>query len=210
MAKKDDLRKEIEEKLKQVKDLISNNKWNIKGEECSKLWDEMVSKAVELHKIVKPKHHKYMIENRGYKPDDPEFYNHIHPIEDLLAYMDDPHANDDPEDQTLDHEFQLRVYSRRWGHDDIYSIKRISDGWFVSHLAINGKCDKKGEPVLFKNLNQDYINSPKKLGDYMERLWTSAAEKGLSHQEVQEALDLLGEWVTNCEKSTPKGIFQGY
>ena len=38
-------------------DLASNR-------EHQKKWDEMVDKAYELHKLVNPKHHKYMLRNR--------------------------------------------------------------------------------------------------------------------------------------------------
>jgi hypothetical protein len=37
-----------------------------------------------------------MIKNRQSQPDEPHFYMHYHPIEDLLKFLDDPHANDDP------------------------------------------------------------------------------------------------------------------
>lgn len=48
-----------------------------------------------------PKHHKYMLENRGVPVEDVEFYNHIHPVDDLLKFIDDVNANDDPEDTTI-------------------------------------------------------------------------------------------------------------
>ena len=46
--------------------------------------------AHDLHMLLKdrglePKHHNYMLKNRGVDPDDVEFYNHIHSVEDLLA-----------------------------------------------------------------------------------------------------------------------------
>ena len=112
---KEELRKKLKILLAKVWALLNSDEFDLDNKEHSKLWTDMVNTAVKLHKIVQPKHHKYMLENRGVPPDDPEFYNHIHPIEDLLAYMDNPHANDDPEDQTIGHEFKIRVFSRRWG-----------------------------------------------------------------------------------------------
>jgi len=207
-----DLKKELKSIFDLVLEKVMNSKFNIKVQEDKKNWDLMCTKAVELHKIAKPtpRHHKYMIKNRGVEPDNPSFYNHIHPIEDLLKFIDDPTANDDPEDQTIDHVFDLTVFSRRWGHDDTYKLKRTKRGWHVSYIAIAGGCDKRGNPYLYKNLNQDSINYPKDLPGYLEWLWDQSEEKGLSHQEVQEALNKLGKWISVCEQNSPDDIWRGY
>ncbi|MBT4288918.1 MAG: hypothetical protein HOD92_16450, partial [Deltaproteobacteria bacterium] len=142
------LRQDVENLLNEIKKLLTSHNWDTRNQDHANKWDEMVKKSVKLHKLVKPKHHKYMIENRGYDPDNPEFYNHIHPIEDLIAFIDDPNANDDPEDVTIDHEFKFPVYTRRWGHEDFYKVVRTSSGWNIGHLRIKGDCDKGGRPAL--------------------------------------------------------------
>lgn len=195
--------------VREIKDLISAGQWNIRIPENKAKWDEMVSLAVELHKLVKPKHHRYMIENRGYHPDDPEFYNHIHPIEDLLKYIENPHANDDPEDSTMGDKFQFKVYSRRWGHEDIYEFIRNEKGWIISFKS-SGQADKSGKPWLFEFLDHDSINYPEELPGYLEWLWTQAEEEGLSHEQVQEAVQRLADWVSLCERQSPGGIWRGY
>lgn len=211
MTHEQDLRIEVEALLKEVKSLLLSHKWNISEADHKAKWDDMVAKAVKLHQLVKPKHHKYMIENRRYSPDEPGFYNHIHPIEDLIAFMDDPHANDDPEDVTIDHEFTLYVYSRRWRHKDCYRLKRTKTGWELSHISISdAKCDKSGIPYLFENLNHDSINYPEELPGYMSWLWEQAAERGLTHDQVQESLNELGNWISICEENSPKGIWEAY
>lgn len=205
MTKEQNLRSEVEILLGEIKELLSTYKWNKAIPAHAEKWEAMVQKAVELHTLVKPKHHDYMIRNRGCSPDDPEFYNHIHPIEDLLAFMDDPHANDDQEDITIGHDFTLPVYIRRWEHKGIYKLKRTDSGWYVDYPSISGNCDESGNPFLFENLNHDSVNYPEELSGYMEWLWEQAAEKGLSHEQVQNALDELGEWISTCEKNSPKG-----
>ena len=207
MKNKEALVKELSQLLSEEKKLIDNNEWTDRNREH---WNKMVDIAHELHKIVKPKHHKYMIENRGVDPNDREFYNHIHPIEDLLAYIKNPHANDDPEDQTIDHDFEIKIYSRRWGHLDTYQITRIESGWVIGNLSISGSCDKTGKPYLFENLKHDLINYPEAIPGYLEWLWDQASEQGLSHKQVQQALNDLGEWISICEKNSPKGIWEGY
>jgi hypothetical protein len=208
MKNKDQLEKELTEMLNEIMTLINDYKWDPIAKKD--LWNKMVDTAYELHKIVKPKHHKYMIENRGFQPDTREFYDHIHPVEDLLAYLKDPHANDDPEDQTLDCDFKIKIFTRRWGHYDTYQIKRISTGWYVGHLALSGNCDKSGKPYLIENLRHDSVNYPEALPGYLEWLWDQAAELGLTPNQVQDCLNELGEWITSCEESSPKGIWEAY
>lgn len=208
------IRKSIKNSLKKIREQLSDNRRNT--ETIVKLLDKMGEKAHDLHMLLKqrgyePKHHEYMIKNRGMEPDDPEFYKHIHPVEDLLAFLEDTRANEDPQDQTVGNEFVFRVYSRRWGHEDTYHITRTSEGWFVTHLTIAGPCDKTGKPFLFESLRHDYIQYPNGLGGYLEWLWDQAESKGLPHDSVQKGLDDLAIWVTKTEKSSPKGdIWEGY
>ena len=190
--------------------IYDNNNWQNGKQEHEILWKNMVKLANELHAEIKPKHHKYMIENRGCEPDDPKFYDHIHPVEDLLAFIDDPKANDDPEDTTLNHKFYFDVYTRRWGHDDRYEITRNEEGWFIGNISINGNCNKTGSPYLYENLRHDSVNYPESLPGYLEFLWDQAADEGLSHEEVQEALNQLSSWIKICEIESPKGIWESY
>lgn len=212
MSKKEFLKDEVTGLLAQVKELIHSDEFDMRDEVHSKLWNEMVSKAVELHKIVKPKHRRYMIKNRGCSPDtDPfEFYNHVHPIEDLLAYIDDPHAKDDPEDQTIGKKFKMDIYSCRWGHTDLYHLERTKQGWKVFSNSSGGECDKSGKPFLFDILKNDLINYPKDLVGYLEWLWDQAQQQGLTHNEVQDALTELAEWINMCEKGSPGEIWEPY
>lgn len=177
--------------------------------------DELAKKAHDLHIELKaagaePKHHRRMIANRGMPPTEMEFYRHIHPVEDLLAFLHDTHANDEKQDQTIGADFRFRVFSRRWGRDDTYKMRRTAGGWWIGHLAISGDCNRKGQPYLFENFAQDGINYPADLPNYVEWLWTQAAEKGLNKSDVQRELERLGRWVSICEQNTPGGVFEEY
>jgi hypothetical protein len=186
------------------------------GRDLDKWILEAGEKAHELHLSLKarghePKHHAYMIENREMPADHPDFYMHFHPLEDLLKFLNDPHANDDPEDQTLGVEFKFSVYSKRWGRDDTYRITRTEVGWDVRHIMIGGPCDKEGRPFLFENFRQDHIQHPSGLGGWLEWLWDQASEQGLSHEAVQQALQELADWVSTVERSRPTGdVWFGY
>ncbi len=102
----------------------------------------------------------------------------------------------------------VRIFSRRWGHDDTYEINKTKTGWYVKSGAEGGAdCDKRGKPHLFKCLDHDSINYPEELGGYLEWLWERAEEKHLSPEEIQEQLDLLAEWISTVERSSPQGIW---
>ncbi len=186
------------------------------SEDAVKLIEDAGERSHRLHMLLKnrgkePQHHAYMIENRGMPSDDPDFYLHFHPIQDLLKFLDDEHANDDPEDQTIGVEFSFRVFSRRWGHDDTYKVIRTKVGWDISHTVIGGPCDKGGTPFLFKNFRQDSIQHPARLDGWLEWLWNQAAEKGLTAAQVQTALQELADWVSKTEKTAPIGdVWEGY
>jgi hypothetical protein len=207
------LREGIEERVNSAKRAFSEMRLD---DGVQKAILEAGERAHRLHMLLKkrglePKHHGYMIKNRGLQPDDPQFYEHFHPLQDLLKFIDDPHANDDPVDQTIGETFDFRVFSRRWGHDDSYRITRTAEGWDVHHLAIGGPCDKGGRPFLFENLDQDFISYPSKLDWRMEWLWDQAEKHGLDKANIQQALRQLADWVSTTEKSAPtRGLWDGY
>ena len=185
-------------------------------EEQEKTYEKMANIAHNLHMSLKesghePKHHKYMIENRGVPVNSVDFYNHIHPVDDLLKFISDENANDDPEDTTIDQKFSLEIYSRRWGHYDTYFLTRTREGWNFQGLMISnsGECDKRVAPCLYDSLRHDSVCYPAQIADFFEYLWEQAAE-GLTFDEVQDCIKMIGEWISNCEMNTPRGIFRSY
>jgi len=182
--------------------------------------DRLAKVAHELHMSLanrghEPRHHKYMIENRDAAPNTEEFYRHVHPVEDLLKFIEDESANDDPVDVTIGDTFDFSVYSRRWGHNDRYRLTRTKTGWVVASfqevpVGRDGRVGRKAGTGLFHLLDHDSINYPEELPGYLDWLWERAAEDGLSHEVVQEAVTELANWVSACERATPKGVFGGF
>ena len=215
---------DLEQKEKELYDKIvklaketrdSIDKDDIWGKSQEERYKEMSLAAHDLHMLLKdrglePIHHNYMLKNRGVPVDDVEFYNHIHSVEDLLAFIADTDANNDPEDTTIGEQFKFNIYTRRWGHYDHYTIERIGTGWnFIGMATFNsGNCEKDGSPYLYKTLDHDSVVYPNNLGELFEWLWMKA-QNGLCKEEVQKALDDLAEWISTCERSVPRGIFEG-
>ncbi|MGB6780396.1 MAG: hypothetical protein WBE33_16700 [Planococcus citreus] len=198
------LKEVIEENLTIAKD------WeNQSSKTIQKAFQLMKQAAHELHMELepKPKHHAYMIKNRGVSPEDIDFYDHIHPVEDLLAYLEDTSANDDPEDVTINCKFSFNVHSNRWGHKDRYELTRTKEGWFVNAMSYKGE-DKINEEmkVLYQAMMHDSISFPRNVDSYLTSIWMRAQEEGLSQEEVQEMLDKVAEWISETEMNAPDNL----
>ena len=97
---------------------------------------------------------------------------------------------------------KFEVYTRRWGHEDRYTIKRTIDGWYCGHMSINGKCKKNGEGGLFDNLDHDAVFYPQEGVEYaMQKLWEAADEGEIDFQEMEKRLQEIADWISTVEKS---------
>ena len=77
--------------------------------------------------------------------------------------------------KTLNKEMKFYVYTRRWGHEDCYRIKRTDTGWYCEFMTIDSNCGKDGKGGLQNNLNHDCIFYPKEGIEYaMLKLWDEA------------------------------------
>ncbi len=106
----------------------------------------------------------------------------------------------------MSHEYTFRVYSRRWGHEDTYRVRKLVDGWYVGFKAHSGDCDREGAPHLAGNFKQDSINYPAGIGFYMEWIWEDLDEGKIDETTAQERLQQLANWVSETEKATPDTI----
>ena len=203
-AAQERLKQMIEENL-----LIARDWQNRDQSEIATAFEKMKSAAHQLHMQLqpRPKHHRYMINNRGMSPEDPEFYNHIHPVEDLLKYLLDTSANDDPIDHTMGDTFDFRLYTNRWGHYDLYELKRTENGWYVNHLSYKGEDNLDEEmKVLYDAMKHDSISFPRNVDSYLTSIWMRAQDEGLTHEQVQEMLNQVAEWISQTEKSAPRDL----
>ncbi len=102
-------------------------------------------------------------------------------------------------------ELKLKVYTRRQGHDDTYTITQNAKGWLVSNgNAHRGQSDNTGAPVLYSAFGQDLVSYPVNIGDYLESLWDHIQSKKVRQDEAQEYMDLVSQWLEATEKSKPK------
>lgn len=98
----------------------------------------------------------------------------------------------------------LRVYSKRWGHHDLYRLALTEKGWNISHMAHSGPCDQTGEPYLYSNFRQDEIAFPPDLPSWMAQLWQEATKQHLPPAAIQKRLDEIGAMICSEEMASRK------
>lgn len=106
-------------------------------------------------------------------------------------------------DINLDKDMKFKVYTTRWGHDDIYTIRRTFKGWDVRHIGINGETEKNGRGALESNLEHDSICYPKEGVEYaFQTLWQEADTTSMSIEELQSRIQDIADWISEVEKVT--------
>ena len=98
----------------------------------------------------------------------------------------------------------FEVYNCRRSSTVTYRINKTSNGWYISHIAINGNCEPDGTPYVYTNFDQDYINYPSGFGDSLEWLWKKIDNHEINREEAQIKLQELADWVSLCEKGQPE------
>lgn len=212
-----DMARERDELTAGIADLM--HRFTKKGEDVRQDLKALGHKAHLLHaKLVlqgnPPRFGKYMLQNRELEPSDPEFYVHVHPIQDLLRFIAEQSANDDPIDVTVGVTFALRFYCRRWSHDETITMVRTADGWSVSYVSgpietgRDGLVEGDEASGLYHLLDHESVSYPRDLSSWIDRVWQEADDGGLNADTLQEALDRVGGWISTCERAAPNdGVF---
>lgn len=100
-------------------------------------------------------------------------------------------------------EFSFEVYNRRHDGQVTYNLRKIPDGWHISHIAINGDCKPDGSDLFYSNFEQNYINFPSGFGGFLSHLWSRLDTAEITTEDAQAKLQELADWVSACEKSQP-------
>lgn len=173
-----------------------------------KITKELIELASKIHWNELPEYEEYMIVNSELYPnkDTLQYYDHFHTLEDLYNELIGKGKNKKSKkgDINLNQEIEIRIYSRRWGHEDRYSIIRTTKGWDV-HFHQEKKGGKEGE-ALINTLRHDFINYPNSLGNFMWHLWNKAENNEMTVEELKYDLERIARWINLCEENTPEGI----
>ena len=175
------------------------------GDTYKKTFNKLKDIIPIIHWGRLPIFNKYLLYNREKDPELEmlEYYEHPDCLSALLNDVKNKGlVLSNESDDTLEREIPFKVYTRRWGHEDRYSIKRTVDGWYCGYIAINGKCKKNGEGGLFNNLDHDCIFYPKDGVAYaMEKLWEEADDGDIDFDELSKRIQQIADWISAVEKS---------
>ena len=166
----------------------------------------------DLHPVIQVLHwgmlpilSKWLMINSGRLPENDiiDFYDHYDMLTALLNEIrGQGETMESKGDDTINKEMTFSVYTRRWGHPDVYRIERTIDGWKVLHISINGKCDKDGEGALMNNLHHDSVFFPEDgVKHALSKLWEKAEDGNITTEELQEKLQQIADWISSVEKA---------
>ncbi len=169
---------------------------------------EMLTLAEKIHFDVLPEYSDYLIYNRGVLPEEnlKEFYDHYHSLEYLFEWIE----NEEQEksklrtiggDINLDKNLDFVVFSKRWGHEDSYTVTRTIKGWDCTFFNLYSG-DKTGKAIL-DCMKHDYISYPSTLEYLFEELWEIADREKMTEQELQSEIGKISKWVIETEKNKP-------
>jgi len=100
--------------------------------------------------------------------------------------------------------FKLDINSRC--SPALISLEKTDKGWIVSaDTNSNLACDKKGNPGVFKIINDHCIHYPMSLPKHLENWW-EVLEKGIDPDRVQSSMDSMAKWVSEIDKSRPMDL----
>lgn len=210
-AEQSELKNRIQSKLEEILHFLSLSREERQVQSyrhIEQVYDEMGIAAHSLYLSLnpKPKHLKKTVRLRKMTPGDPQFYQHIRPVQELLNYLNNQQANDEPCDQTLGETFYLNVFTRKWGKSDRYTLIRNEEGWLVRHSSQTEQGGRDAEPILSYVLRYDQVSYPRNLSTIMEDIWYRAAEEGLPCEKVQAMLNEVADWITMTEQNYPSHI----
>jgi len=174
-------------------------------ERLQKIYSDLHPVIHILHWGMLPILSKWLMINSGRLPENDiiTFYNHYDMLTALLNEIRGCGKTMETKgDDTLNKEMAFSVYTRRWGHQDVYRVARTIDGWEVRHNAINGKCSKDGVGALMNNLQHDSVFFPEDGVKYaLSNLWDDAENGNLTSEELQKRLQQIADWISSVEKA---------
>ncbi len=185
-------------------DRENSSSFSFDHERLRKIYSDLHPVIQILHWGILPILSKWLMINSGRLPEDDiiDFYDHYHMLTALLKEIrGEGKKMETKGDNTLNKEMTFAVYTRRWGHDDVYHIERTIDGWEVHHISINGKSAKDGEGSLMNNLHHDSIFFPEDGVKYaLSNLWDDAEDGNITPEELQKRLQQIADWISSVEK----------
>ena len=98
----------------------------------------------------------------------------------------------------------MDLYFDRFSGYARYPFKRVPDGWLFDLAERSLVSDYDGMDFFEYLRIRDQFSYPSSIGCYFEHWWDAIREGTLSYSEVQEQLNELCVWLSECERTKPK------
>ena len=191
---------EFETRYKEEQELIKKRNY----EQAWEFANNCKEIGYKLYWMKLPEFEEYLYINSGQFPTEKEFFNHIHILEDLYNNLRNTKHYSKKGDENLNKKIEFKIFTKRWGHDDFYSIERIKDGWRVYGFTIF-ETDKKASDLIKHILEHDSVIYPYNLETIFESLWKNADEE-MDFNTLKSCINNLFAWISTIEYKTPKCI----
>lgn len=112
----------------------------------------------------------------------------------------------------------LKIYSPRWGHHDIYRVELHQDYMKITMAPREAKATyiENRDPVwsgesLQRIMNNDSIYPPEITQRLFQRAWLAWRHGELDDEQVAQELELVAEWINTVTEAKPDSDFwRGY
>lgn len=109
---------------------------------------------------------------------------------------------------------ELKIYSPRWGHHDIYEIELTKANMTITHNMNSAICTWRNnlDPVWSGNILEDMMRNdsiypPAILNDLLEHVWKSWCNGYLKDEAVEQELHAVEKWLNTITDAKPKTEF---
>ena len=108
-------------------------------------------------------------------------------------------------------EYQIQIYTPRWGHNDTYTVSMSRDVMRISMGARAVSCtyvenlDPEWNGDIFQIFVNDHIYAPKIIPDLFERLWLAWRDGQMV--DVQAELEAIADWLNAVTDAKPNTEF---
>lgn len=176
------------------------------------IFDQLTPLFQQLHWCFLPVYSDVIIDNRDVSPEDDivTYYNNFHSLQDLYKIIDSSpdYWKTLKGDINLNQVCNFAVYTKRWGHEDVYKVKRLYNGWYVENISISGSSAPDGRALnpnskggFLANFNQDFVDYPDQFHSVIKRLWELADETEMDIKELQIKLSEVARLISEVEKT---------
>ncbi len=99
--------------------------------------------------------------------------------------------------------FLIEIYCPKSGIILPFEVVRTSSGWQF-HCSEISLLSEKGAEKFFEYLRRhEGVSYPSNIDAFFEGLWDDIACEGLHCDAIQERLEELGNWISDCSKQIP-------